>query len=264
MAWPSKLKKALVPSHFDCRLVPWAPPVTQMSLKAVLSKSSAAANVISANPSPRSRRDNSARMTATTEAMAAPMSPPTRKLKPRCTENTAAVNAPMPANVAWHSDNCPAMPVISVTERQMIDRVRPLLKTVSQVAGIQVSMETMKPANRTYHNVRMMRSMVGARVEAAMGCGGGSIVARGSRLESRLRSPGRMSRAAAMAKNGSEGTTAAFQKLFGGMYPCNTVVTTPMRTATPAAMGSERSMAQAAAAMAVTVRVTNSSELKAP
>ena len=37
-----------------------------------------------------------------------------------------------------------------------------------------------------------------------------------------------------------------------------------MSTATPAAMGSERSMAQAAAAMAVTVRVTNSSELKFP
>ena len=90
------------------------------------------------------------------------------------------------------------------------------------------------------------------------------MVARGSRLESRLRNPGRISSAAAMAKNGSEGTTAAFQKLSGGMYPCNTVVTTPMRTATPAAMGSERSIAHAAAAMAVTVRVTNSSELKAP
>ncbi len=67
-----------------------------------------------------------------------------------------------------------------------------------------------------------------------------------------------------MAKNGSDGTTAAFQKLSGGMYPCRTVVRTPMRTATPAAMGSDRNIAQAAAAMAVTVSVTNSSELKAP
>jgi hypothetical protein len=67
-----------------------------------------------------------------------------------------------------------------------------------------------------------------------------------------------------MAKNGRDGTTAAFQKLSGGMYPCNTVVMTPMSTATPAAIGSERSIAHAAAAMAVTVRVTNSSELKAP
>ena len=37
-----------------------------------------------------------------------------------------------------------------------------------------------------------------------------------------------------------------------------------MSTATPAAIGSDRSNAQAAAAMAVTVRVTNSSELKLP
>ena len=142
MAWPLKLKKALVPSHFDCRLVPWAPPVTQMSLKAVLSKSNAAASVISASPRPRRRKDRSASITATMAAMAAPMRPPTRKLSPRCTAKTAAVKAPMPAKVAWHSDSCPAMPVINVIERQMIDRVRPLLKTVSQVTGIQVSMET--------------------------------------------------------------------------------------------------------------------------
>src|SRR5580692_1069445 len=146
----------------------------------------------------------------------------------------------------------------------MIDRVRPLLKTVSQVIGIQVSMETMNAARTTHHAVLMMRSMLGARALAAMGTGGGSMVASGSRLASRLRSPGRMSRAAAMAKNGMDGTTAAFQKLSGGMYPCNTVVATPINTATPAAMGSERSMAHAAAAMAVTVRVTNSSELKDP
>ena len=37
-----------------------------------------------------------------------------------------------------------------------------------------------------------------------------------------------------------------------------------MSTATPAAMGSDRSIAHAAAAMAVTVRVTNSFELNAP
>src|ERR1700753_896064 len=105
------------------------------------------------------------------------------------------------------------MPVIRVTERQMMDNVRPLLNTVSQVTGIQVSMETQNAARRTHHRVLMMRSMVGALVVAAMVAGGGSRVASGSRLESRLRKPGRISRAAAIAKNGSDGTTAAFQKL---------------------------------------------------
>ena len=188
-----------------------------MSLKAVLSKSNAAAKVMSASPNPRNRRDRSASATATMAAMAQPMRPPTKKLSPRWTANTAAVKAPMPAKVAWQSDNWPAMPVIRVTERRMIERVRPLLNTVSQVTGIQVSMETQKAANRTHHAVLMMRSMLGARVVAAIGSGGGSMVARGSRLASRLRIPGRMSRAAAMAKNGREGTTAAFQKLSGGM-----------------------------------------------
>ena len=98
-----------------------------------------------------------------------------------------------------------------------MERVKPLLKTFSQTELIQVSMETQNAANSTHQAVRMMRSMLGARALAAMGSGGGSMVASGSRLASRLRIPGRMSRAAAMAKNGSEGTTAAFQKLFGGM-----------------------------------------------
>src|SRR5271170_4852263 len=104
------------------------------------------------------------------------------------------------------------MPVMSVIESRMIERVRPLLKTPSQVIGIQVSMETQNTASSTHQLVRMMRSMLGARVVAAIGTGGGSMVASGSRLASRLRIPGSMSRAAAMAKNGMDGTTAAFQK----------------------------------------------------
>ena len=49
---------------------------------------------------------------------------------------------------------------------------------------------------------------------------------------------------------------AALKKLVVGMYPSSTVVTTPINMATPAALGSDRSSAQAAAAIAVTVRVT--------
>ena len=52
-------------------------------------------------------------------------------------------------------------------------------------------METQKPAKSTHHRTRMIRSMLGARVVAAIGGGGGSIVASGSRLASRSRMPGR-------------------------------------------------------------------------
>ena len=88
---------------------------------------------------------------------------------------------------------------------------------MAQATGIHVSMDTQKAAKRTHQRTRMIRFMLGARVVAAIGGGGGSMVARGSRLASRLRIPGRMSSAATRAKNGSDGTTAAFQKLSGGM-----------------------------------------------
>ena len=85
-------------------------------------------------------------------------------------------------------------------------------------------MDTQNPAKTSHHKGRMILSIVGARLAAAIGGGGGSIVAKGSRLESRFRIPGRISRAATITTNGIDGTTAAFQKLFGGMYPWSTVV----------------------------------------
>ena len=69
------------PATSTCRLVPCGPPVTQMSLKAVLSKSKAAARVMSARPSPRRRRDRSASTTATMAAMTAPMMPPDQEVE---------------------------------------------------------------------------------------------------------------------------------------------------------------------------------------
>ena len=117
-------------------------------------------------------------------------------------------------------------------------------------------MDTQNPAKTSHHRGRMILSMVGARLAAAIGGGGGSIVARGSRLESRSRIPGRIRSAATITMNGMDGTTAAFQKLFGGMYPWSTVVKTPMPIPTAAAIGNERNSAHAAAAIAVTVRIT--------
>ena len=83
--------------------------------------------------------------------------------------------------------------------------------------GIQVNMDTQKAAKRIHHRIRMIRSMLGARAVAAIGGGGGSIVAMGSRLASRLRMPGRKSNAATKNRNGSDGTTAALKRLLGEM-----------------------------------------------
>ena len=190
------------------RLKPEPPPLIDTSLKNVLSKSSAAANVIRASPRPRSRNDSRARTTATTAANAAPTNPPTNMFNPRWCASCAAVNAPTPAKVPWQSDSCPAIPVISVMDNRTVERAIPELNTPSHTLGIHVNIETMNTARTTHHSRRMMRSMLGARDEAAIGGGGGSIVARGSRFRSRERMPGRMRSAATRTKNGSDGRTA--------------------------------------------------------
>ena len=38
---------------------------------------------------------------------------------PNRVASCAVAHAPMPANVAWHSEICPAIPVITVIERKM-------------------------------------------------------------------------------------------------------------------------------------------------
>ena len=61
--------------------------------------------------------------------------PPTSRFRPRWLASWAAVKAPTPAKVAWHSESWPAMPVISVMESRTIESVRPLLKTVVPRVG---------------------------------------------------------------------------------------------------------------------------------
>ena len=108
------------------------------------------------------------------------------------------------------------MPVIRVMDRKMIEKARPALNTLSQVAGIQVSMDTMKAASSTYQAVRMIRSSWGARSVAVVGGVGGSTEASGSFVSSRLRMPGTNSRAATRTMKGNDGSTAADSVLLAG------------------------------------------------
>ena len=139
-------------------------------------------------------------------ARAAPMRPPTSMFSPRWMASWAEVKAPIPAKVRLAERQLPGHAGDQGDGQQTIERARPLLKTASQVTGIQVSMETQNAAKSTHHAVRMMRSMLGAPVRwrrsAAAAdrwwpAGPGS--SRGSAC------PGRKSRAATMTKNGSDG-----------------------------------------------------------
>ena len=109
------------------------------------------------------------------------------------------------------------MPVMSVIDNRTVENPNPRLKTPAQVFGIHVSMDTTKAISRAYQRGRMIRFMLGARAATAVGGGGGSTVARGSRLWSRARMPGSTSNAPTNTKNGSEGTMAALKRLLGGI-----------------------------------------------
>ena len=90
----------------------------------------------------------------------------------------------------------------------MAEKAMPELKTSSQVTGIHVSMETMKAPSSTYHRVRTMRSIWGARAAAVLGGVGGSMEASGSLASSNVRSPGTKSSARTSTMKGREGRTA--------------------------------------------------------
>ena len=140
------------PTHFGSTLS-GEPLLVESWGKMALSKKRAAAMVIRARPRPRSRREATARTTATAPAATAPTRPPTSRLRPRWLASWAAVKAPTPASVAWHSESCPPMPVIRVMDRKITEKARPALNTFSHVLGIQVSMDTTKAASSTYQPI---------------------------------------------------------------------------------------------------------------
>ena len=216
-ACPLKSKNALVPSHSALRFSPWVPPVMDTALKKMLSNRSAAASVMRANPRPRRRKESSASTTATAAANAAPMIPPTIMFKPRWMASWAAVNAPTPAKVAWQSESWPAMPVIRVMESSTVDRASPRIE--DPFPGRRNPREHGDAEARRgapTSPIRMRRSICGVLDLAAVGGGGGSMVARGSLLRSSVRIPGRMRRAATRKKNGSAGITEEYKRLAVG------------------------------------------------
>ena len=177
-AWPFGLRMSS-PTHFGCTLS-GEPLLVEIWGKMALSKNRAAAMVMRARPRPRSRSEATARTTATAPAATAPTSPPRSRLRPRWLASWAAVKAPTPASVAWHSESCPPMPVIRVMDRKITEKASPALNTFSHVLGIQVSMDTMNAASSTYQRTRMIRSIWGARTEAVVG--GRRRVDRGHRV----------------------------------------------------------------------------------
>ncbi len=113
----------------------------------------------------------------------------------------------MPAKAIWHSDSCPLMPVMSVTDRQMIDAHKPKENPVTYVVGTHVTLEARNATTRTQNPTRVGTSSRRSRIETAGGAGGGSHAARGSELSSSRRRPGLNSKVPTSTTKGKAGTS---------------------------------------------------------
>ena len=93
------------------------PPPTQENFTITASKKKANARVAMASHTPPNRRTGSDSSAPTTAASAAPISAAARTDMLNRSAIWKTVKPPMAANVPWHSDIWPPMPVMTVTDR---------------------------------------------------------------------------------------------------------------------------------------------------
>ncbi len=67
-----------------------------------------------------------------TAEMAAPITIASSTLMPVLTTSCPAAKAPTAAKVAWHSDTCPASPVMMTNDRKIRPRIAPFVTRLTQ------------------------------------------------------------------------------------------------------------------------------------
>ena len=233
---------------------PGGPPAHEYG-NTTLSASSASARVKSASGRPRSRSAGSAPSAPTTSAPAAPMTAPRRIGTPWWTASWAAMNAPTPAKVAWHSDSSPPIPVMSVIERKMIEYTSPEAKVKVQSPGTQVRTDTTAASASARPPSRMTRSSSRLRVATMEGGGGGSQAERGSSRSFSERMRLRVTRRRARRRKGIAGSSPVCHTLEGAKYPEASPSITPRRIPPTKASRTSARSPSAAAASAATRRI---------
>ena len=149
-AWPSGLQIPS-PTHFDWTLM-GAPLLVESCGKTALSKKRAAAMVMRARPRPRSRSEATARTTATTAGRHRSHQTADQQAEAEVVGQLGGGEGADTGQCGLAERELSPMPVIRVMDRKISEKARPALKTFSHVFGIQVSMETMKAASRTYQS----------------------------------------------------------------------------------------------------------------
>ena len=97
----------------------------------------------------------------TTAARTAPISTPSRIGTPWSTARSATVNPPIPANVAWASEICPANPVMIVIDRNVTASVSPSVMRNTHRPLTIVSITRRKPPMKIGKMIFVSRSSSG-------------------------------------------------------------------------------------------------------
>ena len=128
----------------------------------------------------------------------------------------AVANPPTAANVAWHSEIWPAMPVITVIDRKITPKMTACVTMSSQKAS---SENIARPSVTTTSATPKARvAIVRPRPRAAElnPGGGGSTPASGSVASCCWRSPGQKSSSRNSSTNGSDGRSPVARTLLSG------------------------------------------------
>src|SRR5680860_365147 len=107
------------------------PPPTQSKGTNTLSNISANASVASERNTPPRRKAGIASSAPTAAASAAPTSRVGSTPRPQVSTICAVANAPMPAKVAWESETCPPIPVMTVIDRKIVAKMAAWVKISS-------------------------------------------------------------------------------------------------------------------------------------
>ena len=166
---------------------------------------------------PARRSTGIASSAPTAAATTAPTIIPSSTFEPSAETSWAVVNARCPANVAWHSEIWPAMPVMTVIDRKITEYTSVSVRSESQNASARCERDVHHD-DRTKSTPRMWveRVNMALRLADASDGGGGSAPESGSVASRRLRSPGQNSSRRNSAANGSDGLRPCAMRLAGG------------------------------------------------
>ena len=228
------------------------PPI-QSTLTSTFSKKRAKASVAKVRCRPLRRTAGRASRAPTAAATAAPATIVTITGAPKRWASWAVVKAPMAAKTAWASEISPAMPVITVTDRNTIDRI-----TAWVTRRIQKALATDNAHHRPATVAAPPAIQVATvssrlRASAARAGGGGSTPAKGSVISARRASPGQRMSNRNRATNGNDGRRPWARRLPVGSSVASSWPPTPSSRPPASASGRLESEAKTAAAMAATM-----------